>query len=96
MVNKVKRNFCINHFSILFQRLVKANKISSQSTERAKGWYSSFFDVVDSNVTAFKDLNKENDCLDSFFANLLIEIKAMPICGKFVRLCPLCLMDSPL
>ena len=26
MANKAKRNFCINHFSILLQRLVKANK----------------------------------------------------------------------
>ena len=71
MVNKVKRNFCINHFSILLQRLVKANKTSSQSAERAKAWYSLFFDVVDSNVTAFKDLNKENDRLDSFFASFI-------------------------
>ena len=71
MVNKVKRNFCINHFSILLQRLVKANKISSQSAERAKAWYSLFFDVVDSNVTASKDLNKENDRLDSFFASFI-------------------------
>ena len=70
MVNKVKRNFCINHFSILLQRLVKANKISSQSAERAKAQYSSFFDVVDSNVTAFKDFSKENDRLDSFFFRL--------------------------
>ena len=68
MANKAKRNFCINHFSILLQRLVKANKISSQSAERAKAQYSSFFDVVDSNVTALKDFNKENDRLDSFFA----------------------------
>ena len=54
MANKSKRSFCINHFSILLQRLVKVNKISSQSAERAKAQYSSFFDVVDSNVTAFK------------------------------------------
>ena len=71
MANKGKRNFCINYISILLQRLVKANKISSQSAERAKAQYSSFFDVVDSNVTAFKDFNKENDCLDSFFADFI-------------------------
>ena len=70
MDNKVKRSFYINHFSILLQRLVKANKISSQSAERAKAQYSSFFDVVDSNVTAFKDFSKENDRLDSFFFRL--------------------------
>ena len=96
MANKVKRNFCINHFSIMLQRLVKANKISSQSAERAKTQYSSFFDVVDSNVTALKDFNKENDHLDSCLPTLLVEIKAVPICRKSVRLCPLCLMDSPL
>ena len=69
MANKAKRSFCFNHFSILLQRLVKANKISSQSAERSKAQYSSFFDVVDSNVTAFKDFNKENDRLDRFFAD---------------------------
>ena len=71
MANKAKRNFCISHFSILLQRLVKANKISSQSEERAKAQYRSFFDVVDSNVTAFKYFNKENDCFDSFFADFI-------------------------
>ena len=70
MANKTKRSFCINHFSILLQRLAKANKISSQSVERVKAQYSSFFDV-NSNVTAFKDFNKENDRLDSFFANFI-------------------------
>ena len=29
MTKKTKRSFCINHFSILLQRLVKANKISA-------------------------------------------------------------------
>ena len=71
MANKAKRSFCINHFSILLQRLVKASKISSQSAERVKVQYSSFFDVVDRYVTAFKDFNEENDCLDSFFANFI-------------------------
>ena len=71
MANKAKRSFCINHFSISLQRLVKANKISSQSTERVKTQCSSFFDVVDSKVTAFKDFNKENDRLDSFFADFI-------------------------
>ena len=71
MANKAKRSFCINHFSILLQRLVKANKISSQSAERVKAQYRLFFDVVDSNVTAFKDFNKENDRLDSFFADFI-------------------------
>ena len=71
MPNKAKRSFCINHFSILLQRLVKANKISSQSAERAKAQYSSFFDVVNSNVTAFKDFNTENNYLDSFFADFI-------------------------
>ena len=37
----------------MLQRLVKANKIPSQSAERAKAQYSSFFYVADSNVTAF-------------------------------------------
>ena len=69
MANKAKRSFCINHFSILLQRLVKANKISSQSAERVKAQYSSFLDVVGSNVTVFKDFNMENDRLDSFFAD---------------------------
>ena len=87
MANKAKRSFCINHFSILLQRLVKAIKISSQSAERAKAQYSLFFDVVDGNVTAFKDFNKKNDHLGSFFANLIgREIKAMLMCGKFVKL----------
>ena len=87
MANKAKRSFCINHFSILLQRLVKAIKISSQSAEKAKAQYSSFFDVVDGNLTAFKDFNKKNDHLGSFFANLISkEIKAMLICGKFVKL----------
>ena len=71
MANKAKRSFCINHVSILLQRLVKANKISSQSAERVKAQYSSFFDVADSNVPAFKDFNKENDRLDSFFADFI-------------------------
>ena len=71
MANKAKRSFCINHFSISLQRLVTANKISSQSTERVKTQCSSFFDVVDSKVTAFKDFNKENDRLDSFFADFI-------------------------
>ena len=71
MPNKAKRSFCINHFSILLQRLVKANKISSQSAERAKAQYSSFFDVVDSNVTAFTNLTRKM---------ILVEIRAMPIC----------------
>ena len=71
MTNKVKRSFCINHFSVLLQRFVKVNKISSQAAERAKTQYSSFFDVVDSNVSAFKGFSKENDCLDSFFANFI-------------------------
>ena len=71
MANKAKRSFCINHFSILLQRLVKANKISSHFAERAKTHYSSFFDVVDSNVTVFKDFNKENDRLGSFFADFI-------------------------
>ena len=66
MANKAKRSFCINHFSILLQTLVKANKISCQSAERAKAQYSSFFDVVDSKV-----FNKENDRLDSFFADFI-------------------------
>ena len=70
MTNKAKKTFCINHFSILLQRLVKAKKISSQSAERAKAQYSSFFDVLD-NVTAFRDFNKEDDCLDSFFADFI-------------------------
>ena len=61
MANKAKRSFCINHFSIVLQRLDKANKTSSQSAERVKAQYSSLFDVVDTNVTAFKDFNKEND-----------------------------------
>ena len=55
----------------MLHRLVKANKISNQSAERAKAQYSSFFDVVDSKVSAFKDFNKENDRLDSFFANFI-------------------------
>ena len=71
MANKVKRSFCINHFSTLLQRLFKDNKISSQSTERAKAQYSSLFDVVHSNFTAFKDFNKQNDHLDSFFADFI-------------------------
>ena len=71
MASKAKRSFCINHFSILLQRLVKANKISSRFAERVKTHYSSFFDVVDSNVTAFKDFNKENDRLGSFFADFI-------------------------
>ena len=66
MANKAKRSFCINHFSILLQTLVKANKISCQSAERAKAQYSSFFDMVDSKV-----FNKENDRLDSFFADFI-------------------------
>ena len=53
------------------QRLVKANKISNQSAERAKAQYSSFFDVIDSNISAFKDFNKENDRLNSFFASFI-------------------------
>ena len=71
MTNKAKRNFRINYFSILLQRLVKASKTSNQSAERVKAQYSSFFDAVDSNVTAFKDFNKENDRLDSFFADFI-------------------------
>ena len=70
MADKGKKSFCINHFSVLLQRLVKANKILSQSAERVKLKYSSFFNVVDSNITAFKDFNKENDRLDSFFCQL--------------------------
>ena len=95
MANKAKRSFCINHFSILLQRLVKASKISSQSAERVKAQYSSFLDVVGSNVTVFKDFNMENDRLDSFLPTLL-ETKAMSVCGKFVKLCLLCLLDNPL
>ena len=71
MTNKAKRNFRINYFSILLQRLVKASKTSNQSAERVKAQYSSFFDAVDSNVTVFKDFNKENDRLDSFFADFI-------------------------
>ena len=71
MPNKAKRSFCSNHFSILLQRLVKANKIANQSAERAKAQYSSFFDVVDSNSTAFKDFSKQNDRLDSFFTGFI-------------------------
>ena len=70
MADKGKKSFCINHFSVLLQRLVKANKILSQSAERVKLQYSSFFNVVDSNISAFKDFNKENDRLDSFFCQL--------------------------
>ena len=81
MANKVKRSLCINHFSTLLPRLGKAKKISSQSAERAKTQYSSFLDVVYRNVTAFKDFNKENGCVDSFFADFI----DMPICGKFVK-----------
>ena len=92
MANKVKRSLCINHFSILLPRLVKAKKISSQSAERAKTQCSSFFDVIYHNVTAFKDFNKENDCVDSFFADFI----DMSICGKFVKWCSLCLMGNPL
>ena len=55
----------------MLQRLVKANKISSRFAERVKTHYSSFFDVVDSNVTAFKDFSKENDRLGSFFADFI-------------------------
>ena len=69
MANKGKRSFCVNHFSVLLQRLVKANKILSQSAERVKSQYSSVFNV-DGNITAFKDFNKENDRLDSFFCQL--------------------------
>ena len=69
MANKEKRSFCINHFSVLLQRLVKANKILSQSAERVKSQYSSVFNV-DDNITAFKDFNKENDRLGSFFCQL--------------------------
>ena len=54
----------------MLQRLVKANQISSQSAERAKAQYGSFFDVLD-NVAAFRDFNKEDDCLDSFFADFI-------------------------
>ena len=72
-IRLAKRSFCINHFSILLQRLVKANKISSQSAERAKAQYSSFFDVVDSNVTAFKNFNKENDIgRDKSYADMYV------------------------
>ena len=76
MANKAKRSLCINNFSILLQRLLKANKISSQSAEGAKAQYSSFFDVIDSNVTAFKDFNKEDDRLDSFFADFICRDKS--------------------
>ena len=69
MADKGKKSFCINHFSVLLQRLVKANKILSQSAERVKSQYSSVFNV-DGNITAFKDFNKENDRLDSFFCQL--------------------------
>ena len=71
MANEEKRNFCINHFSILSQRLQEANKISSQFAERAKVQYRSFFVVVNSSVTAFKYFDEENDRLDSFFADFI-------------------------
>ena len=90
MANKAKRSFCINHFSILLQSLVKANKISSQSAERVKEQYSSFFDVVDSNVTAFKDFNKENDRLDSFFADFIGRGKS------YADMCEVCKIMSTL
>ena len=71
MANKAKRSFCISHFSILLQRLDKANKISNQSAETVKAQYSSFFNVIDSNFTAFKDFKKENYRLDSVFADFI-------------------------
>ena len=72
-IRLAKRSFCINHFSILLQGLVKVNKISSQSAERAKAQCSSFFDVVDSNVTAFKNFNKENDIgRDKSYADMYV------------------------
>ena len=86
MANKVKRNFCINHFLILLQ-----------SAERTKVQIRSFFYVVDSNVTAFKDFSKENDSLNSFFANFIDRDKSyVDVWEKFVTLCPLCLMGNPL
>ena len=82
---------------MLLQRLVKGNKILSQSAKRAKAQYRSFFDVVDSDVTVFKDFNKENNRLDSVFVNFIGKDKSYAnmweVCK--VKLCPLCFMDNP-
>ena len=82
---------------MLLQRLVKDGKILSQSAKRAKEQYRSFFDVVDSNVTGFKDFNKENNRLDSVFSNFIGKDKSYAnmweVCK--VKLCSLCFMDNP-
>ena len=96
MANKAKRSFCINHFSSLLQRLLKANKISSQSAESAKAQCSSLFYEVDSNVNAFKDFNKENDRLDSFFADFVGRDKSCADMWKVCKIMSTCLMGNPL
>ena len=96
MANKAKRSFCINHFSILLQRLLKANEISSQSAERAKAQCSSLFYEVDSNVTAFKHFNKENDRLDSFFADFVGRDKSCADMWEVCKIMSTCLMGNPL
>ena len=63
MANIAKRSFFNIHFSVLWQKLVKASKISNQSLERAKAQYNALFDVLENNVIQFKYSNKENDQL---------------------------------
>ena len=86
MANKAKRSFCINHFSIFLQILVKVNKISRRSAERAEAQYRLlFFDVLESNIHRFQQGKR---------STLLVEIKAMLVYGKFLKLYSPFLMDN--
>lgn len=65
MVNKAKRDGSINHFSIIFQKFVGANRSTPKKTELAKEQYKNFFDVVDQNEIAFSDFDYRKHRFDA-------------------------------
>ena len=71
MANDSKRGKCVKSFSVLLQKLVNCNRLSTKSAELAKEKYKKLFEIVDINKSAFQNFDLKNDRLDQFYSDFI-------------------------